>query len=178
MTKGAEIDALTEAARPLVGKMPDKAVAEALGVKKASIAYIRSKLGVPAFDQERAHQGRWTPENVALLGTMTDSELAAKLNCETHSVFKARKRRGVAPFRQKAVTWESVKQMDQSDFIRLMLENSGLTRRQLAAAACVSHSRLEKWAAPGTGREPMVLYIRRLIFLTAIYTPSFTGEAE
>lgn len=38
----------------------------------------------------------WTAENIALLGTMNDVMLAARLGCDVKTVFKRRKKMGIA----------------------------------------------------------------------------------
>ena len=168
-----EMQVLEAKAKPLLGTLPDKEIAIACGVNKNTIAYIRRKYEISAFDQTRSKQRGWSAEKVALLGKKTDLEIAKTFGIEPISVFRARKRRGIPAFRPKAISWDDIKNMDQSEFIATMLAHSGLNRRQLANAACVSFSRLEKWASPGGGREPMAIYIRRLIFLTAVYASSF-----
>lgn len=58
-------------------------------------------------DVRSANRHRWTKEEVALLGTMTDPEVAAKVGVSHQTVFKERKRRRIGAFRTPSprVTW-------------------------------------------------------------------------
>lgn len=165
MTKQSEIAAITKSAAPLFGTKTDAEIAVELGVRVRTISYLRRKLQSP----RTARVLVWTPEKIALLGTKSDADIAADLNCSTDSVFAARKRLGVAACRQKFVSWRQSIELDQSEFLRIMLDRAGMTRRELADSACVTPGRIDKWAAPGGGREPMPIYMRRLIFLICVY---------
>jgi hypothetical protein len=83
-----------------LGTMPDRKLAKLLGRHKETIRERRSKLGIASFRKHgpSTPSREWTPAEDALLGTMTDPELAARLGCTWRLVYNRRVKLGVASF--------------------------------------------------------------------------------
>jgi hypothetical protein len=87
----------------LLGTDSDAAVAAQLGIGAGSVIYKRRQLGIPAANPppyEKARGYPWGPGDVALLGKVSDGELARALGLSTTSVTCKRQRLGIAPFRK------------------------------------------------------------------------------
>jgi hypothetical protein len=82
----------------LLGTMPDLKLAKLLKRNKTTIRERRLKLGVPSFRRHAPFtpSREWTPADDALLGTMTDPELATRLGCTWRMVYNRRVKLGVA----------------------------------------------------------------------------------
>lgn len=93
----------------LLGEASDGEVAAELGISRDSVAYKRQVLGIPAYGATRVRRPNpfWTRRRVALLGTATDKEVAARLGISRARVAGERRKRGVAPFKPRAarVVW-------------------------------------------------------------------------
>jgi hypothetical protein len=84
----------------LLGTDSDNAVAARLGVGRGSVAYKRHQLGIPPANpppHEKATGHRWRPEELALLGKISDSELARFVGLTPSSISRKRQRLGIAP---------------------------------------------------------------------------------
>lgn len=57
----------------LLGKVPDRALVARFGYSSTTLSVLRKKLGI------KRHPKVWTPERIALLGKIKDSEVAALL---------------------------------------------------------------------------------------------------
>lgn len=75
----------------LLGTLPDRAVAEQLGVSPLSVSARRAQLGIPPY-RSRHRDISWTPEMDALLYTAPARELAERWGVSASAV-KARRRR-------------------------------------------------------------------------------------
>ncbi len=80
--------------------MPDKELASQLGVHPATVFDRRIALGIPSH---RPHAPvtpprDWTKDDDALLGTMPDSQVVARLGCTPAMVRNRRGRLGVLGF--------------------------------------------------------------------------------
>ncbi len=88
----------------LLGKMSDGDVALKIGQKKASVAWKRGKLNIPAFGEVYANKrppkplDSWTRKQISVLGTMTDAQAARKLDLAHSTVHKKRVSLGIPPF--------------------------------------------------------------------------------
>jgi hypothetical protein len=111
----------------------------------------------------------FTPQIIQQMGKMPDKIIAEQLGCSEMSICLHRKKLGIPAYQPRKFLWSDLAKMDQSEFIKLMLSKSNLKRVELSKRGCFSFSRLEKWAAPGGGREPLPIYIRKLIFLICVY---------
>lgn len=58
-----------------LGKVPDSRIAKEAGVHLSTVAKLRKKYGIKATKQRRP----WLPEEVALLGTLSDAEVARRI---------------------------------------------------------------------------------------------------
>ena len=84
-----------------LGTDSDAAVAGHLGIHPASVTYKRLRLGIPPANppwHEKAPGYPWQPEELALLGKLSDGELARTLGLATGTVTRKRQRLGIAPF--------------------------------------------------------------------------------
>jgi hypothetical protein len=102
----------TEDMLALLGTDSDAAVARELGVHKESVGYKRHQLGIPAFHPPRHDNCRkfsWQPEDLALLGKVSDGELARTLGLATASVNRKRQQLGIPPFQPapRPIEWTS-----------------------------------------------------------------------
>ena len=68
-----------------LGKVNDRQLAAEESVSVSVIRNQRRERGIPP-----AIRGNWTPQNTALLGTMPDAQLAAKLGITANAVFSRR----------------------------------------------------------------------------------------
>lgn len=73
--------------------MTDRDVGARIGRDETAVSTRRYRLKVAAFVKHRRHRRppRWTPERDALLGTMSDGDLARQLRCTATSVFNRRR---------------------------------------------------------------------------------------
>jgi hypothetical protein len=90
----------------LLGTMPDGDVALKIGQKKASVAWKRGKLGIPAFGafankRPPKSPDSWTRREISVLGTMTDADAARKLDLAHSTVHKKRVSLGIPAFGRK-----------------------------------------------------------------------------
>ena len=70
----------------LLGTMPDRHIAQKLGITPVMVAYQRKRLGIKQY----AAPSTWAAENDHLLGTKTDAALAKELGVPKHVVLKRR----------------------------------------------------------------------------------------
>ncbi len=80
----------TPRALGLLGKVPDRVVADLLGCTPATVLVKRRALGVPP-----ARSANWTPERDARLGTATDQSLADEWGLTLAAVFHRRRALGI-----------------------------------------------------------------------------------
>jgi hypothetical protein len=107
------------AALALLGTRTDPKLADRLGRTEGSVRVQRRKLGIPAFDQHRSANARksyplkpWTSREQALLGTMWDRKVAARIGRSEISVRMQRRKLGIPPFGQwpsPAARWKTGK---------------------------------------------------------------------
>lgn len=86
----------TKAQEHMLGRKPDRKVAEIVGVTLLAVVQKRYKLGIPRFGGPQ-HQD-WPEEANDYLGSMTDQELADIFGLERSTVTKRRIRAGIEPF--------------------------------------------------------------------------------
>ncbi len=92
----------------LLGTDSDAAVARELGLHCASVKYKRQLLRIPPCHPKRRPSTvgyLWTPEEVALLGTMPDAALARALGITKGMVTWKRMTTGIPAFRTKRRTY-------------------------------------------------------------------------
>ena len=70
----------------LLGTMPDRHLAQRLGITPVMVAYQRKRLGIKKFSPPSA----WSDQHDHLLGTKTDHALAKELGVPKHVVLKRR----------------------------------------------------------------------------------------
>ncbi|GAB0151095.1 hypothetical protein [Marinobacterium sp. BA1] len=78
----------TEEAIALLGTMPDRKLAEKLGVSLAVVRGRRIKEGIARSGSKKRH--KWTKEELALLGTDTDQRIADRLGLDRIQVMNKR----------------------------------------------------------------------------------------
>ena len=71
----------------LLGTMPDRHLAQRLGITPVMVAYQRKRLGIKKF----APPSAWSDQHDHLLGTKTDAALAQELGVQKHLVLKRRR---------------------------------------------------------------------------------------
>ena len=76
-----------------LGKATDAALADEYQVPIWRVRTERLRRGI-----SRAQSGNWTPQQIALLGKMSDSEAARRAGCTTTAAFVKRTSLGIAPF--------------------------------------------------------------------------------
>ncbi|MDP4624224.1 MAG: hypothetical protein NWT08_03690 [Akkermansiaceae bacterium] len=94
----------------MLGTDHDPAVAEKIGISTRSVSLKRRQLGIRSFLKRKAvirprrYLSDWKAKETALLGTMTDKDLAARLNLSPSAVRLKRLSLGIAPFRKRAAS--------------------------------------------------------------------------
>lgn len=86
----------------LLGKLNDYEVAEVTGVQRSCITVKRQSLGIAPAGRKRSLKGRgkkWTSEELALLGNLSDREVAEKVGLSKGTVAIKRQTLGIAPAR-------------------------------------------------------------------------------
>lgn len=92
-----------------LGTASDREVAAELGLDVRTVQRKRWVLGIPAYHaHDSAPRGRWwSPEEIAMLGKVSDRSLARELGLSTATVSIQRTRRGIPPWRERPprVVW-------------------------------------------------------------------------
>ena len=78
----------------LLGTMPDRHIAQKLGITPVMVAYQRKRLGIKQY----AAPSTWAAENDHLLGTKTDAALAKELGVAKHTVLNRRRELKIPAF--------------------------------------------------------------------------------
>lgn len=78
----------------LLGTMPDRHLAQRLGITPVMVAYQRKQLGIKQY----AAPSTWAAENDQLLGTKTDAVLAKELGVAKHTVLNRRRELKIPAF--------------------------------------------------------------------------------
>jgi len=85
----------------LLGTLPDQELAQQLGCSAAAVQHRRDRLGIAARGRRSGDEllpaGFWTSEKDALLGTISDQELARRLDCSHPAVRSRRQQLDIAP---------------------------------------------------------------------------------
>lgn len=84
----------TDESAALLGTMPDRHLAQQLGITPVIVAYQRKQLGIKQY----AAPSTWAAENDHLLGTKTDAALAQELGMPKHLVLKRRRELKIPAF--------------------------------------------------------------------------------
>lgn len=84
----------------LLGTMSDKALSQLLKISTATIYRWRKEKHVKPFKLNSRWNPvvKWTPELDALLGTMSDPQLADKLGCKSFHIKERRKKLGIPKY--------------------------------------------------------------------------------
>lgn len=78
----------------LLGTMPDRHLAQQLGITPVMVAYQRKQLGIKQYTAPSA----WSAANDRLLGTKTDAALAQELGVPKHVVLNRRRELKIPAF--------------------------------------------------------------------------------
>jgi len=87
MTKGREAEL-----RSVLGKMSDRKAGAVLGLARSTACLYRAQLGIAA---KTPHTRTWSKKDLAMLGKVTDRQIAIKLGCSHQHVTEVRRRRGI-----------------------------------------------------------------------------------
>jgi len=95
------VNGVTPEEDALLGTMTDREVAKRIGREESAVSARRYRVNVAAFVKRKPNRPAppWTPERDALLGTMSDSDLACRLRCSPMAVFYRRRKLRVTRFR-------------------------------------------------------------------------------
>lgn len=85
-----------------LGTITDAKLAKQLGVKPGTVTYKRLALGIESVRPQRARR-EWTTADIALLGKMSDQDVANMTGRSRAAVYTARRERGIAAAPQ--TTW-------------------------------------------------------------------------
>ena len=77
-----------------LGKIPDRKLADLAGIHRRTVAAERKRRGIPPLHPRRPRV-EWSRDMIALLGTETDREVAARLDLSVSSVVKMRLELGI-----------------------------------------------------------------------------------
>jgi hypothetical protein len=113
----------------LLGTDSDAAVAGALGIHPGSVTGKRHRLGIPPFNPPPHDQYRrfpWRPEHLALLGKVSDGELARALGLATATVTRKRQALRIPPFQPayRPIEWtpEMIQRLGEASDARVAEE--------------------------------------------------------
>ena len=87
----------------MLGKIPDSAVAEKIGLTVGTVLKKRQKLGIAASRPAKSLE--WSPAVIALLGNLPDREVARIFDMSPLSVYKKRLSLGIACYARKSKSW-------------------------------------------------------------------------
>lgn len=82
----------------LMGTMTDTALAEIVGCSQRCVSDERNRRGIPPFASKvggARTQREWSEDELALLGTMSDAQVAARVGYSASAARHERKRRGI-----------------------------------------------------------------------------------
>jgi hypothetical protein len=82
----------------LLGKIPDKRIAEIMGVCRKSIMRKRKQLGIESYADATQFWHRWTEEQIAKIGTMTDRAMGEELGISVMCVVLKRRSLGIQAY--------------------------------------------------------------------------------
>jgi hypothetical protein len=172
-------------------EMPDKTLARRMGISATTVRYKRlereRELGIPSVNRSAGNYvspDAWTHEQIALLGTMPDPEVAKKTGKGLKTVQTARYARGIAQFKHpeirnpvrsaadfKPLPWKTLANMAPQDFYQaLALEYQRvigvpLTFETLALLSHWNIAALRAWFAPGAKGVEVSLQTRHHLWL-------------
>ena len=116
-----------------LGKEPDRKIARKFGMKTSEVAAMRIQHSIETFQQQK----KWSDEELRMLGTMTDSELARRLGRTKGSVTAARwfyRVEGVYAT-QTNPHWEDIKKDYESGVMLKEIQNKwGISATSIARA--------------------------------------------
>lgn len=94
----------------LIGQIPDKHLSDQFGVHRRHIQLYRALHKIPLADYQKPVLHAWTAAEEALLGTISDGNVARRLQIPATQVSHHRKTLGIAPFnRKEKVRWTNAK---------------------------------------------------------------------
>lgn len=121
------------ATQPL-GQMPDRELAERLGVPASQVGAARWRLRIPRHGCSKLgrHPGAYVAWHTQPLGQIPDRELAKRLGLPTRTVAAHRRRLGIAPVRTPGIDWSAQPLGQVVD--RELAERLGVATATVAAA--------------------------------------------
>jgi len=97
----------------LIGKIPDKHISDQFKVARSKIRIYRALHKIPQAEYEHPSTHEWTDTDDALLGTMSDGNVARQLNIPAGQVHYRRIALGIAPFDRQAVARWTAARVEQ-----------------------------------------------------------------
>lgn len=94
----SELNDLWRDIDPILGSQSDAKIAKEWSVPARNIRSRREELGIPSWrssQPSKYNDIEWTAENEALLGVISDNEIAKRLNAAPHKVRKHREKLGI-----------------------------------------------------------------------------------
>lgn len=85
-----------------LGSMPDHLLGLIVKLPTAEVRAMREARGIPRYVAGRTEQHLWTPDDISLLGNMTDAAAAARIGTSHYQVLSERLRRDIPVFRKKS----------------------------------------------------------------------------
>lgn len=106
LAKKIQIHEWTEQEIALLGTKPDQDLAKELGKGKTSVGNKRRKLGITSYEERQQDETgfkKQLPEIQALLGKVSDNQIAEKYKVEVSQVAHLRKQQKIPSFRSHSV---------------------------------------------------------------------------
>ncbi len=156
--------AWTERELALLGTASDAAVAAELGVSRPVVTIKRRILGIPSFNAppHDAHTVNWTADEEAMLGKVSDAQLAEILGRSRAAVYLRRRMLGIRSSKPGPIKIRWTKRR----LVRLGKDTDDAIARELGVhSSSVQRKRLELGIAAWVAKGPVVVTreLRRLL---------------
>ena len=138
-----------------LGKISDHELAAEFNLSTYRVRAERIKRSILAFKY-----GSWTPENTALLGTMTDKQAASLAGVTTNAAFTKRVSMGIPPFGKSSedakFQWTEAHQRSLGSLRALCLQNGNPWESwpRAPSRTFVSHGKNRNWRCSERSRTP------------------------
>lgn len=103
----ARLRKISKSAIERLGTVPDVVLAAECGISNSAVAQFRRKRGIPSYQPERP----WLDCETELLGTMTDAEVALRINRTPKAVKIRRQKMTLPAVRPDLIDYEALKKL-------------------------------------------------------------------